>query len=100
MDQALVPGLTFIISVASIVWTQIQANRAKDRERRIDDRAAAKDVVDTLAVLNAALGREITELRDRMEHLEEKFGDCERERDSLLVERDTLRIQLAEARHG
>lgn len=98
MDQALVPVLTFVISVASIVWTQVQANRAKDRERRIDDRAAAKDTVDTLASLNEALGREIDGLRSRMESLEQKFDNCEQERGLLLVERDTLRVQLTEAR--
>lgn len=91
LTSALAPGVAIVISVGTFFFTQWRA-------QKIDDRAAAKSTVELLISENRLLMQALKEVRERVEDLESKFDDCERERAALVVERAGLQAQLRERR--
>lgn len=95
---AVAPGaVAVILSIATFVLTQRRA-------QQIDDRAAAKDTVDMLAMQNGMLASqnktlqsEIGDLRKRVSNIERARHDCERERAELLEKLVLLREQMMKA---
>jgi phage shock protein A len=86
VEQALAPAVAVVISLATFVLTQRRA-------QQIDDRKAAKDTVELLVTENKFLVEALAALRARMDELEQKIDDCERERNQLLIERLTPHAQ-------
>lgn len=86
LATALAPGAAILLSVVTLWLTQ-------RRTQQIDDRAAAKDVVDFLSLQNEALGRSLEDLRQRITQMEAEHLECQHQRDQLLQEVLSLRAR-------
>lgn len=100
MEQALVPGLTLVISIGSIMLAQWRANKNEERLQSVDNRAAAKDTVAIMAQLNTSLLGDIEDLRKRILFIEQRRHDCEQELVDLTREYEAIktRLELMESR--
>src|SRR5258708_7753961 len=100
MDQALIPGLTLLISIGSVVFTQWKSHRADTREDQIEARTAAKQTVDILESLNEALQSQVIDLRARITAIEQRHLDCETQLHAAMLQNAALTVQLAQLSQG
>ena len=87
VGNLLAPSVAVVIALATMVFTEF-------RSRRLEERAATKDMVDSLLALNGALSNDLADVRRRLGFLEDEHQECERERHVLLQQIGELRLQL------